>query len=194
MQFDRHQLTEAFNLSVREVSEMHASGLPRFQDNGSGTGIYEAHAVLEWAISHGESRLLDFAGWAEVLTPPPGDALAIIQGVLQGQLPPNLNALEIQAYARAADIFAGAQITEQKRSKSAGEQVDRQVMVRMVEAMYEAASSTINEHLFERLNRTAKAAFDIDDDNNNDVHLMARQELIPILEVMAARLDVVRGM
>lgn len=201
MQFDRHKLTEAFNLSVREVNELHGAGLPRAQDNGSGTAIYDAHAVLQWAIDHrgtaekpGKGRkLLDFVAWQEVLTPPDGDANKIIHDIYNGVLPPGFSALEIQAYSTAARIFADAQKTEQQRAKTAGELIDRQTMLATLESMYAIMSNSINDYMFERLERVAKAAFDIDDDSNHDVLVAARKELMPILEAAAALLDVARG-
>ena len=201
MQFNRHQFTEAFNLSVREVNMLHAAGLPRAQDNGSGTGIYDAHLVLQWAIDNRGTKekpglgrkLLDFVAWQEVLTPPDGDANVIIQNIYKGVLPPDVNALEIQVYSRAAQVFADAQKTEQQRAKTAGELIDRQSMIATLESMYTAASNSINDYMFERLERVAKAAFDVDDDTNHDVLVAARKELMPILEAMAAILDMARG-
>lgn len=202
MQYDRHKLTEAFNLSVREVNELHAAGLPRAQDNGSGTAIYNAHDVLSWAITHRGTKdkpgigrkLLDPVGLCEVITPPPGDANRIIQDIYNGILPSDASALEIQAYSRAAQIFAEAQKTEQQRAKTAGELIDRQRMIETLESMYASASNSINDYLFERLNRVAKESFDIDDDTNFDVLMAARRELIPILESMASILDTARGL
>ena len=202
MQFDRHKLTEAFNLSVREVNELHGAGLPRAQDNGSGTAVYNAHEVLDWAIKHrGKAdkpglgrKLLDFVAWQEIITPPPGDANMIIQGIYQGILPPDFSALEIQAYSSSARIFAEAQKTEQQRAKTAGELIDRKVLIESLEQMYQIAGATINDYLFDRLERTAKAAFDIDDETNHDVMIHARNELMPILQGMAAILDTARGL
>ena len=193
MQFDRHQLTEAFNLSVREINVMHAAGLPRAQDNGSGTAIYDAHDVMNWAIMNKETRLLDIAGWAEVLQPPPGAADEVVRGILQGRLPPDLSSIELQGYARLAEIFAKAQIAEQQRARQAGELIDRQVLVRALEQMYEVANMSINEFFFERIDRTAKAAFDIYDETNRDVQIAVREEMIPILQEMATVLDAHRG-
>ena len=201
MQYDRHKLTEAFNLSVREVNELHAAGLPRAQDNGSGTAIYNAHEVLDWAIANRGTpdkpglgrKLLDFAGLLEVITPPPGDANIIIQNIYQGVLPPDASALEIQAYSRAAQIFAEAQKTEQTRAKTAGELIDRQSMLSQLETMYNAATTRINDHMFERVNRMAKESFDVDDDTNFDVFQMVREELTPILHIMAGIVDKARG-
>ena len=203
MQFDRHKLTNCFRLSVREVNELHAAGLPRAQDNGSGTAIYNAHEVLDWAINNQSDpfgkpglgvKLLTFAGWQEVITPPPGDANKTIRDIYNGILPVDISALEIQAYSRAAQIFAEAQKTEQQRAKTAGELIDRQSMIARLESMYSAASQRINDYAFERLNRAAKEAFDVDDDTNFDVFLAAKAEFMPILEAMASVLDAARGL